>query len=273
MQEFERHWIGDRQPNMGKDEFEELVESIDGSASCPVVTMFEGKVLDGWHRLQAAQIVGKDVEFVEFTGGDTVAALAWSHQQNIVRRHLGETQRAIVAIQYHKDIAKIKEENGNPMVVVEPSNRELAKSIGTSPKTADRARKIVEAGDGEAVLKGTKGVREAAQETQPSRQEHELTLENNRLAEENQQLKEASERHDLEGTPESVQGAKVAELQATIRRLKAKINELEAERNTEIRRRKLTEARVNRLIRRKNEIVNFAQFEGLEVEAENLKDD
>lgn len=61
--------------------------------SMPVIT-YEGQILDGRNRFKAADLAGVDPSFVEYEGDD---ALAFVIRHNLHRRHLNESQRAVVA--------------------------------------------------------------------------------------------------------------------------------------------------------------------------------
>ncbi len=55
---------------MSADELKELTDSIRERGLIEPIELFEGKVLDGRHRLKACAAAGCEPRFVEFTGGD-----------------------------------------------------------------------------------------------------------------------------------------------------------------------------------------------------------
>ncbi len=79
-------------------EYDQLVASVrqQGLAD-PVITLFEGEVLDGWHRVNAAVEAGRADELVyqEFTGDDPIAYVI---ARNARRRHLTVAQRAGIVV-------------------------------------------------------------------------------------------------------------------------------------------------------------------------------
>ncbi len=56
--------------------------------------MYEGKLLDGRNRWKACALAGVEPRFTEFQGDDPIG---WVVSQNLVRRHLTASQRAVVA--------------------------------------------------------------------------------------------------------------------------------------------------------------------------------
>jgi DNA modification methylase len=56
--------------------------------------MYEGKLLDGRNRWEACALAGVEPRFTEFDGDDPIG---WVVSQNLVRRHLNASQRAVVA--------------------------------------------------------------------------------------------------------------------------------------------------------------------------------
>ena len=62
-------------------------------ATAPIV-LLEGKILDGRNRQAAANKIGVTPTYIEFNGDDPLAFVV---RHNLHRRHLNESQRAIIA--------------------------------------------------------------------------------------------------------------------------------------------------------------------------------
>jgi ParB-like chromosome segregation protein Spo0J len=81
-------------PAMPADDLAKLAEDIRANGLREPVVTFEGKILDGRNRFNAATLAEVAVEFKDYRGKD---ALAYVISRNLHRRHLTESQRANVA--------------------------------------------------------------------------------------------------------------------------------------------------------------------------------
>jgi hypothetical protein len=94
--ELEVHPLADVFPLIEGSEFEELVEDIRRNGlRTPILLDAEGRVLDGRNRLRACGAAGVEPRFETWTGTGSVAKLIMS--LNVRRRHLNESQRAMMA--------------------------------------------------------------------------------------------------------------------------------------------------------------------------------
>lgn len=90
------HKYADIFPMMTDEELAALVQDMRQNGydeSSPIVTIGD-EILDGRNRYKAAQIAGVVPVFVEFHGDDP---LAYVIRHNLNRRHLNESQRAVIA--------------------------------------------------------------------------------------------------------------------------------------------------------------------------------
>ena len=85
---------------MSETEFDAFVEDVKERGILFPATLYEGMVLDGWHRYRAAQITGDSLEFVTYTGKDPAGYIA---SCNVQRRKLSSLQRALVAARLYRD--------------------------------------------------------------------------------------------------------------------------------------------------------------------------
>jgi ParB-like chromosome segregation protein Spo0J len=76
---------------MPPEDFDQMTEDIRGGLLEPI-WLYEGKILDGWHRYRAAKKVGLEPKTREYRGDDPVAFV---RSMNIIRRHLSNTEKAI----------------------------------------------------------------------------------------------------------------------------------------------------------------------------------
>jgi N6-adenosine-specific RNA methylase IME4 len=91
------HPLADLLPAMSELEYAELRDSIrDNGLRQPITLHRDGRVLDGRHRDQACAELGIVPDVVTFEGTDS-EALAFVLDLNLKRRHLDESQRAMIA--------------------------------------------------------------------------------------------------------------------------------------------------------------------------------
>lgn len=93
--EYDTHPAAEIFPLMSEQEFDGLVTDIREYGLREPIILFEGKVLDGRNRLRACQKLGIEPNFIEWPNGEDPCAYVVS--KNLHRRHLNESQRAMVA--------------------------------------------------------------------------------------------------------------------------------------------------------------------------------
>jgi hypothetical protein len=160
---YKQHPLSAAFPAMQDDEFQALVDSIEVIGVQNPITLFEGMVLDGWHRYQAAKQVSIDCPSVELSNVDPQDFVV---AQNKARRNLTASQRAIAVTavyEWHSHGAnqhdkKRKGTSTHP----QKTNAELAAIAGVSDKTIKQAKKAQKAGFSEAIKDGAISVKEAA---------------------------------------------------------------------------------------------------------------
>jgi hypothetical protein len=85
---------------MDEPEFTAFCEDVAARGIIMPVTIYEGKVLDGWHRYRAAHKTGTPFKTIEYTGKDPAGYIA---SVNVLRRKLSSLQRCLVAARLHLD--------------------------------------------------------------------------------------------------------------------------------------------------------------------------
>jgi ParB-like chromosome segregation protein Spo0J len=85
---------------MDEQEFTAFCEDIEQRGIIMPVTLYEGKVLDGWHRYRAAKRTGSAPKFITYDGKDPAGYIA---SVNVHRRKLSSLQRALVGARLHRD--------------------------------------------------------------------------------------------------------------------------------------------------------------------------
>jgi len=137
------HPLADLFPQIEGRELEELVEDIrNNGLRVPIVLDREGRLLDGRNRLRACRAAGVEPRFETWDGRGAVAELIVS--LNLKRRHLNESQRAMLA-------AKLRERQGlfDQRTNWSSGNSadQTAALLNVSPMSVKRAAKLLRSGD------------------------------------------------------------------------------------------------------------------------------
>jgi len=158
----------------------------------PIIT-YEGLILDGRHRYEAALKVCVDPIFVEFQG-TRAEAIDYVTSENVARRHLNNAEKEFFYVQRAEALGvRTRADNQHPTNVgsTPPSAKEHAEALGVSDRTVERwedTRKEIKS-DPELADKATtpEGYKEAKKEVQQRRKEScaaELQRELNNLTDE-----------------------------------------------------------------------------------------
>ncbi len=134
---YEPHPIADIFPMLSNDELNVLADDIKANGLEHPIILFEGKILDGRNRFQACMIGDVDATFVEYKGDNP---LQFVISNNLHRRHLNESQRAMVAAR----IANMQRGNqpNAPIGAFEESQTEAAEMLNVSRRSVQRAAKV-----------------------------------------------------------------------------------------------------------------------------------
>jgi len=145
----EYHEYANLFPMMPAADLKSLADDIRSSGLSDSIITFEGKILDGRNRHKACEIAGIAPRFAEYDGTD---ALQFVISHNLHRRHLTESQRAMVAAKW----AKLKHGGGRgnqhtggkspigDLAQTETKTRnEAAKLLNVGTSSIDRAKKVI----------------------------------------------------------------------------------------------------------------------------------
>lgn len=257
---YAQHPLSAAFPAMSADDFQALKDSINEVGVLNPITVFEGMVIDGWHRYTAANELGMDCPVVEL--GD-VDPRDFVLAQNKARRHVTQAQLAIATTTVYawRPVGNPALSNSAPGAELK-TTKELAVSAGVSERTIEQAKAVQTKAAPEvveAVKAGEIGLKKAAAiaklpkeeqaaaihktapkavpEAPPAPANHELeeavsTI--NELAAENDQLRDRVAVAAMSGTDEerAMAAETIAELRNQIKTLEAELDAVRASRDT-----------------------------------------
>lgn len=123
-------------PPMRPDEYDELVASVKANGVIQPIVVWNGLILDGYHRYQAALAAGLEsipIEYAKFENEKEAAN--YVVQMNIARRHLSSSQRAMIAATHIEKVVPAASAGGvSPRLIVQA--RRVAEMCIDDVKTA-----------------------------------------------------------------------------------------------------------------------------------------
>jgi N6-adenosine-specific RNA methylase IME4 len=169
MTALEFHRLADIFPLVEGQDFGALVADIKAHGLHEPIVMFEGKILDGRNRYRGCLAADVEPTFITYTGDDPVAYVV---SLNLRRRHLTESQRAMVAAK----LATLK--LGDNQYTEGPSIEGASRLLNVGHASVERAKAVQRAGAPElvhAVEQGAVSVSAAADvATLPAQEQQEI---------------------------------------------------------------------------------------------------
>ena len=142
-------------PAMRSDEYKQLLADIEARGITTPLDVDGTVVLDGRHRLKAARELGLSTVPVRAVVLDGETARDWLVKAAVLRRHLSDDQRAMMAALYAKQHPK---PTGRPKKNVTPTGRNVLKKkqrapgstlaagrMNVAPKRAEKAARVLKA--------------------------------------------------------------------------------------------------------------------------------
>jgi hypothetical protein len=152
--------VRDLFPPMDDAAFEAFVADIKAHEQREPIVMFEDAILDGYHRYRACRRLGIEPTFTVYTGDDPVSYVI---SINLRRRHLDESQRAVVAAK----LATLRQGARTDLSPIgEMSQAQAADLLNVGKRSVERAREVLDHGSPElvqAVERGDVSVSAAAE--------------------------------------------------------------------------------------------------------------
>lgn len=140
---YEYHELANLFPLMDESQYSDLVADIKENGLVESIVLHEGKILDGRNRYNACNDAGVEPNFVEYEGED---ALSYVISLNLNRRHLNESQRAMIGAR----LANIKRggdrKNQTANMQFETSTKEAAEKLNVGERNIYAAKKVQKEG-------------------------------------------------------------------------------------------------------------------------------
>ena len=138
---YQQHPLSAAFPTMAAEDFQGLKDSIMEIGVQNPITVFEGMVIDGWHRYTAANELGMDCPVVEL--GD-VDPRDFVLAQNKARRHVTQAQLAMAttAVYAWRPMGSNQHQARVGTECPPKSTAELAQVAGVSEKTIKQAKAV-----------------------------------------------------------------------------------------------------------------------------------
>src|SRR5262245_6779649 len=146
----EPHPFAEVFPPLDGEAFNALVKDIEARDQQEPIWVDEGKILDSRNRYRACQILGREPEVREFTGKD---AMGFVLSANLHRRHLNESQRAMVGAK----LASLVMGANQHTKEIGLSAKSAADLLNVSTASIERAKVILKSGDTEIIKDVTAG--------------------------------------------------------------------------------------------------------------------
>ena len=156
---YKQHALSRAFPAMLSEELAALSADIAVHGQREPGILFEGELIDGWHRQRACIMANVDFVAVEYTGTDPVALVM---SRNAFRRHLTASQRAAAVVACNQWAPTGKPAKGEPGSPLQKTNAELAVEAKTTERTVQQAKVAAKAGLGDAVRDGKMSAKAAA---------------------------------------------------------------------------------------------------------------
>jgi ParB-like chromosome segregation protein Spo0J len=147
-QEYEIHPAAELFPMMDQQSFERLKADINENGQEKCITFFNGQLLDGRNRMKACEELGIEpmIEEIEDSGDGKFDPFRWVLSVNLHRRHLSESQRAMVAARLAKmhrgDVKSQRESSG--VQICTPSLEQAAEMLSVGRRSVASAKQVLE---------------------------------------------------------------------------------------------------------------------------------
>lgn len=139
--ELREHEVAGIFPSMSEAEYRGLRDDIEQNGQAePIWVDQDGKVIDGRHRVRACADLGREVDASTYSGTNVVAFVV---SLNLKRRMLDESQRAMVAARIANMSRGDNQHTKEDASIGGTSQSEAAEQLNVSPRSVQRAAKVI----------------------------------------------------------------------------------------------------------------------------------
>jgi FtsZ-binding cell division protein ZapB len=168
----QQHPLSAAFPSMPEVDLEALAEDIKKHGQRDDGVMYEGMVLDGWHRYLACEKAGVKFFALQFDGDDPVAFVLG---KNLHRRHMTGSQRA-AAVVAATNWRPRGDQKSRSAPGADRTAKQLAEQAEVSERTIEHAKAAEKAGLGDVVREGVVSAKRAAEIAKLPRAKREKAL-------------------------------------------------------------------------------------------------
>lgn len=154
-------------PLMSERELHELADDIQTHGQRTPIILIGGAILDGRNRHRACQIAGVEPRFAYANTAEIGDPFVYVASLNLHRRHLSESQRAVVGARMKEHFAALAKERMLAGKSADPSanlregtakaSEEAAALVNVSPRSVENASRVLERGAPELVAAVERG--------------------------------------------------------------------------------------------------------------------
>lgn len=155
-----QHPLSAAYPAMEPGDFDALAADIKLHGLREPITLFEGQILDGWHRYNACMCGSVPMAFVEFDEGDPREFVI---SKNGHRRHLTASQRAAAIVKTMEWRPRGAQPAQIRTSTDSATTEQMAKAAHVGTSTIEQAKKAEDAGFGDLVRDGKVSAKKAAE--------------------------------------------------------------------------------------------------------------
>lgn len=140
---YEYHELANLFPLMDESQYSDLVADIKENGLVESIVLHEGKILDGRNRYNACNDAGVEPNFVEYEGED---ALSYVISLNLNRRHLNESQRAMIGARLANMKSGTRTDLTSGQLASGLSNAEASEKLNVGERSIKRAKQVQKEG-------------------------------------------------------------------------------------------------------------------------------